>query len=110
MSNNTVLCICYKCKKKGPDGDYVHPTTRWRHIKKVKKNQKLINDDDGDDDAADDDDDNDDDDDDDNFNGNDNDDDNDTADDDDDDDDDDVEHRLVLRIFLYLLVNGNIRY
>jgi hypothetical protein len=69
MSNNKVLCICIKCKKRGTDniGKYVHPTTRWRHIKNAKKNYNLDNlddfeedDDNGDDDDDDDDDDEDD--------------------------------------------------
>ena len=47
MSNkNFVLCTCSKCKKKGTDniGDYVHPTTKWRHSKKRKYLNELIND------------------------------------------------------------------
>jgi len=47
MSNkNFVLCTCSKCKKKETDniGDYVHPTTKWRHSKKRKYLNKLIND------------------------------------------------------------------
>ncbi|GBC47879.2 transposase domain-containing protein [Rhizophagus irregularis DAOM 181602=DAOM 197198] len=57
MSNNKVLCICSKCKKKGSDniGKYVHPTTKWRHIKNAKKNYNFSdNDDDSDDDSDDD--------------------------------------------------------
>ena len=36
MSNNKVLCTCSRCKKMGIDniGNYVHPTTKWRHEKK----------------------------------------------------------------------------
>ena len=61
MSNNKVLCICSKCKKKGSDniGKYVHPTTKWRHIKNAKKNYNFSdNDDDSDDDDSDNDDNN----------------------------------------------------
>lgn len=45
MSNkNFVLCKCSKCKKNGI-GEYVHPTTKWRHSKKRKYNIELIDDD-----------------------------------------------------------------
>jgi hypothetical protein len=83
MSSNKVLCICSKCKKKGADniGKYVHPSTKWRHIKNAKKNFNL--DDDDDDDNFDDDD----------NDGVDDDNDNDNDNEDDDDDDVDVEHR-----------------
>ena len=39
MSNNKVLCICSKCKKNGIDniGNYIHPTTKWRHVRKKYK-------------------------------------------------------------------------
>jgi hypothetical protein len=44
MSNkNFVLCTCFRCKKKGTDniGNYVHPTTKWRHSKRRKYNLGL---------------------------------------------------------------------
>ena len=36
MANNKVLCTCSRCKKIGINniGNYVHPTTKWRHEKK----------------------------------------------------------------------------
>ena len=52
-NNNIVLCTCFKCKKNGKDniGNYVHPTTKWRHSKKAKKNHDELNyDDDSDND------------------------------------------------------------
>src|SRR6185437_2609140 len=43
MSSNKVLCTCFKCKKKGSNniGYYVHPTTKWRHVKNIKKKYNL---------------------------------------------------------------------
>lgn len=43
MSNKVVvLCTCLKCTKNGTEmGSYVHPTTKWRHEKKAKKNYNL---------------------------------------------------------------------
>lgn len=43
MSNNKVMCTCSKCIKKGKNniGNYVHPTTKWRHVEKAKKNYNL---------------------------------------------------------------------
>ncbi|GET63857.1 transposase domain-containing protein [Rhizophagus irregularis DAOM 181602=DAOM 197198] len=87
MSNNKVLCICSKCKKKGSDniGKYVHPTTKWRHIKNAKKNYNFSdNDDDSDDDDSDNDDNN--------NNNNDHDDDNNDNDNDDNNNDHDKDH------------------
>ncbi|GET52716.1 transposase domain-containing protein [Rhizophagus irregularis DAOM 181602=DAOM 197198] len=87
MSNNKVLCICSKCKKKGSDniGKYVHPTTKWRHIKNAKKNYNFSdNDDDSDDDDSDNDDNN--------NNNNDHDDDNNDIDNDDNNNDHDKDH------------------
>jgi hypothetical protein len=39
----TALCACPKCQKDGTKnvGNYVHPTTKWRHEKKARKNYKL---------------------------------------------------------------------
>ena len=37
MPNDIVLCTCFKCKKNGDNiGKYVHPTTKWRHMKNEK--------------------------------------------------------------------------
>jgi hypothetical protein len=44
MSNNKVLCTCYKCKTKNNAGYYVNPSTRWRHIKKEQSNHHILND------------------------------------------------------------------
>jgi hypothetical protein len=44
MSNNKVLCTCYKCKTKNNAGYYVNPSTRWRHIKKEQSNYNILND------------------------------------------------------------------
>ena len=43
MSNDKVLCTCSKCKKNGIGniGNYVHPTTKWRHVKNVKRKYNL---------------------------------------------------------------------
>jgi hypothetical protein len=42
MSNNKVLCTCYKCKRKENIGCYVNPSTKWRHTKKEKSNRYII--------------------------------------------------------------------
>jgi hypothetical protein len=38
-----ILCTCSKCRKNGPDniGNYVHPTTKWRHVKNEKRKYNL---------------------------------------------------------------------
>ena len=54
MSNpNTILCTCFKCKKNDKDniGNYVHPSTKWRHSKKVKNHYYNELNYDGDDDS-----------------------------------------------------------
>jgi len=45
MSNNKVLCTCYKCMRKEEGGCYVDSSTRWRHINKEKRNRYILNDD-----------------------------------------------------------------
>jgi hypothetical protein len=45
MSNKVVLCTCSKCKKKDTEniGCYVHPTTKWRHERKAKRDYNRFN-------------------------------------------------------------------
>jgi hypothetical protein len=44
MVNNKVLCTCSKCKKNGTYniGNYIHPTTKWRHVKNAKRKYNLV--------------------------------------------------------------------
>ena len=42
MSNNKVLCTCFKCiKKYGINGKYVSSSTKWRHTTNAKRKYNL---------------------------------------------------------------------